>query len=40
MGIDKNAAVAFSLLFFLITAVTSLAGVFLKFKGKPNHPLL
>src|SRR5690554_4804537 len=32
MGIDENAAVAFSLLFFLITALTSLAGVFLKFR--------
>lgn len=37
MGIDKNAAVAFSLLFFLITALTSLAGVFLKFKGNKAH---
>lgn len=31
IGIDKNAAVAFSLLFFLITAITSLVGVFFKF---------
>lgn len=31
MGIDKNTAVAFSLLFFLITAFTSLVGVFLRF---------
>lgn len=34
MGIDKNAAVAFSLLFFLITAFTSLVGIFLRFGGK------
>lgn len=40
MGIDKNAAVAFSLLFFLITAVTSLAGAFLNFHEKPNHTSL
>lgn len=33
IGIDKNAAVAFSLLFFVITAVTSLGGVFLKFNA-------
>jgi glycosyltransferase 2 family protein len=33
VGIDKNAAVAFSLLFFVITAVTSLSGAFLKFRG-------
>jgi uncharacterized membrane protein YbhN (UPF0104 family) len=37
IGIDENAAVAFSLLFFLITAITSLGGVFLKFKGN-NAP--
>jgi len=30
LGIDKNTAVAFSLLFFLITAVSSMAGIFLK----------
>ncbi len=30
IGIDKNAAVAFSLIFFLITAITSLIGAFLK----------
>src|SRR5690606_5263226 len=35
IGIDKNTAVAFSLLFFLITALTSLTGVFLRFRGKP-----
>ena len=35
IGIDKNTAVAFSLLFFLITALTSLTGVFLRFSGKP-----
>lgn len=35
MGIDKNSAVAFSLIFFLITALTSLIGAFLKFKAKP-----
>lgn len=33
LGIDENVAVAFSLLFFLITALTSLPGVFMKFKG-------
>ena len=36
MGIDENAAVAFSLLFFLITAFTSLAGIFLKFRKKQD----
>lgn len=36
MSIDKNAAVAFSLLFFLITALTSLVGIFLKFRKKPG----
>jgi uncharacterized membrane protein YbhN (UPF0104 family) len=36
MGIDKNSAVAFSLIFFLITALTSLVGVFLKFKPNTN----
>ncbi|SNS38841.1 hypothetical protein SAMN06295967_108159 [Belliella buryatensis] len=30
IGIDKNAAVAFSLIFFLISAMTSLIGAFLK----------
>lgn len=30
MGIDKNAAVAFSLIFFLITALVSLIGAFVK----------
>lgn len=35
MGIDKNSAVAFSLIFFLVTALTSLIGAFLKFKAKP-----
>lgn len=30
IGIDKNAAVAFSLIYFLITAITSLIGAFLK----------
>jgi uncharacterized membrane protein YbhN (UPF0104 family) len=34
LGIDKNSAVAFSLLFFVITAVTSLTGIFLKFKSE------
>jgi len=34
LGIDKNAAVAFSLLFFLITALSSLTGAFLSFGGK------
>ncbi len=32
VGIDKNAAVAFSLLFFVITAFTSFSGAFLKFR--------
>lgn len=32
LGIDQNVAVAFSLLFFLITAITSLAGAFLSEK--------
>jgi glycosyltransferase 2 family protein len=30
LGIDQNVAVAFSLLFFLITAVVSMVGGFLK----------
>lgn len=34
LGIDKNAAVAFSLLFFLITALSSLTGAFSSFGGK------
>lgn len=33
LGIDENVSVAFSLLFFLITAVTSLVGGFLKTSG-------
>ncbi|MFC4874743.1 lysylphosphatidylglycerol synthase transmembrane domain-containing protein [Negadavirga shengliensis] len=32
VGIDKNAAVAFSLLFFVITVFTSLSGVFFRFR--------
>ncbi len=32
LGIDLNAAVAFSLIFFLITAITSLIGAFIKAK--------
>ncbi|WP_114748655.1 lysylphosphatidylglycerol synthase transmembrane domain-containing protein [Pleomorphovibrio marinus] len=32
VGIDKNAAVAFSLLFFVITAFTSFSGAFLRFR--------
>lgn len=32
VGIDRNVAVAFSLLFFLITVLTSLSGIFFKFK--------
>ncbi|MEX2511903.1 MAG: lysylphosphatidylglycerol synthase transmembrane domain-containing protein [Cyclobacteriaceae bacterium] len=32
VGIDKNIAVAFSLLFFMVTVLTSLSGVFLKFR--------
>lgn len=38
IGIDENAAVAFSLLFFVITAIASIPGVFMRFKGdKPLH---
>tara|TARA_R110002124_G_scaffold170608_10_gene338338 strand:- start:10826 stop:11674 length:849 start_codon:yes stop_codon:yes gene_type:complete len=33
VGIDQNVAVAFSLLFFLISMLTSLSGVFVKYKG-------
>lgn len=33
VGIDQNVAVAFSLLFFLISMLTSLSGVFFKYKG-------
>ncbi len=32
VGIDKNVAVAFSLLFFIITVITSLSGAFFRFK--------
>lgn len=32
VGIDQNVAVAFSLLFFLISMLTSLSGVFVKYK--------
>jgi glycosyltransferase 2 family protein len=32
VGIDKNVAVAFSLLFFVITVITSLSGAFMRFK--------
>ncbi|WP_035805554.1 lysylphosphatidylglycerol synthase transmembrane domain-containing protein [Lunatimonas lonarensis] len=31
VGIDKNAAVAFSVVFFVIAAITSLSGIFFKF---------
>lgn len=34
VGIDKNAAVAFSLLFFVITAITSFSGAFLRFNAQ------
>ncbi|WP_200974886.1 lysylphosphatidylglycerol synthase transmembrane domain-containing protein [Echinicola sp. 20G] len=37
MGIDKNMAVAFSLLFFLITAFVSLMGAFLKVDLEEKH---
>lgn len=37
MGIDENLAVAFSLLFFVITAFTSLTGVFMKFRQEKAH---
>lgn len=33
VGIDQNVAVAFSLLFFLVTVLTSLSGLFVKYKG-------
>lgn len=33
VGIDKNAAVAFSVLFFITAALTSLSGVFFSFEG-------
>lgn len=36
LGIDQNIAVAFSLLFFFITAVVSLAGVFMKERIEKN----
>lgn len=36
VAIDKNIAVAFSLLFFVFTALTSLSGVFMKFKPSTN----
>ncbi len=32
VGIDRNVAVAFSLLFFLITVLTSLSGIFFKYR--------
>ena len=35
-GIDQNVAVAFSLLFFLITAVSSMAGGFMRVKSKTD----
>lgn len=38
MRIDENSAVAFSLLFFLITALISLLGVGLVFKPKDSQP--
>jgi glycosyltransferase 2 family protein len=34
VAIDKNIAVAFSLMFFVFTALTSLSGIFMKFKSK------
>lgn len=37
MSIDKNAAVAFSLLFFIITALCSLIGVFLSFGERKSE---
>ena len=33
VGIDQNVAVAFSLLFFLVTVLTSLSGLFVKYEG-------
>jgi len=36
LGIDKNVAVAFSLLFFLITAIVSLSGAFISLKPDEN----
>ncbi|MDN3668827.1 lysylphosphatidylglycerol synthase transmembrane domain-containing protein [Echinicola jeungdonensis] len=37
IGIDKNAAVAFSLVFFLITALVSLIGAFIKVEWKEKE---
>ncbi len=37
IGIDKNAAVAFSLVFFLLTALASLIGAFVKVEWKENE---
>lgn len=37
IGIDKNSAVAFSLLFFIITAFTSLAGAVLKYRKENGN---
>ena len=37
VGIDENSAVAFSLLFFLITAITSLSGIGFVFKPKESE---
>jgi len=37
VAIDKNTAVAFSLMFFLLTAITSLSGVFLKFEPRQTQ---
>jgi uncharacterized membrane protein YbhN (UPF0104 family) len=41
VGIDENVAVAFSLIFFLITAISSMAGGFMRVKSKRHitlHP--
>ncbi|MEX2565144.1 MAG: lysylphosphatidylglycerol synthase transmembrane domain-containing protein [Cyclobacteriaceae bacterium] len=37
VGIDKNTAVAFSLLFFILTVLTSLSGVFFKFSKESSE---
>ena len=36
VAIDKNTAVAFSLMFFVFTALTSLSGIFMKFEARQN----
>lgn len=38
LSIDRNTAVAFSLMFFIITAVSSFSGIFLETRLKPENP--